>query len=506
MELRKSSVGTAGARSHSGPLLGAFLTATLLAGSAAALPQEGGASGDEGTPAPAAEEAAAPPIVIRAKRVIVRPGKELENAHVLVRDGRIIAVGSDVEVPEGATVLDGEVVCAGFMDPWSIAGVESGSATTSSSEPSTMAADVIDPYGAGDVLADLVGAGVVATRSQVARSAQVSGVDVVLGTATAEPMVEDASLSAALGVTRGGGFGGGGFQGRPQTIQGLGYGGFRPRGLDPVDRVGQIDKLISSLSAGKKYGEDVAKYERDLAEWEKAIAEKEEELKEDFKKAKKSRDKKVKDAEEDGKEFKEKKYKEDKRPRPPKLDVDKAVFARVVNGEIPIVVTANRALEIRELLRLTAPFTRMRMVLAGGQASLLVADDIAARGIPVIVAPSPATTAGPITDQDPGLALAAELDAAGIEVLIGSGAASGRSSRDIALLAALAVGHGLDRDAALHAITHGPARAFDVADRIGSIARGKHAELVVLSGDPLASSTRVLATVSGGGVAFRAEN
>ncbi len=475
MDQRTRPERISGVRAPRRSLLGTLLTASVLAGGAV----QTAASQDEAETETAVTPAA-PPLAIRAQRVIVRPGHEIENAVVLVRDGQIVAVGEDVQVPEGAETLEGAVVCAGFMDPWSVAGIESGSARSASSDASVMAADVIDPYGSEDDLQELVAAGVVATRSQIATGAAVSGIDVVLSTASAGAMIGDAALSTSLGVARG--------------------------SLDPIDRVGQIDKLVSELAAGAKYGGDVARYERDLAEWKKAIAEKEEELEEDFKKAKKARDKKVSDAEEKGKEFKEKSYKEDKRPRPPKLDAEKAMFARAVNGEIPIVVTANRALEIRELLRLTKPFTRMRMVMAGGASALTAADDLAARGIPVIVVPSPTNVAGPVTELDPGLALAAELHERGVEVLIGSGARSGSASRDLALLAALAVGHGLDRDAALHAITRGPARAFDVADRIGSVARGKRAELIVLSGDPLASSTRVLATVSGGGVAYRAEN
>ena len=353
MDQRTSSIRTSGARAPHRSLLGTFLAASLLAGGAV----QAAAAQDEPEPeAPVATTPAAAPLAIRAQRVIVRPGHEIENAVVLVRDGRIVAVGEGVDVPEGAETLEGAVVCAGFMDPWSVAGIEPGSARTSSSDASVMAAQVIDPYGSEDDLDELVAAGVVATRSQIATGAAVSGIDVVLSTAGANALLGDAALSTSLGVARG--------------------------QLDPIDRVGQIDKLVSELASGAKYGEDVARYERDLAEWQKAIAEKEKELEEDFKKAKKARDKKVSDAEEKGKEFKEKSYKEDKRPRPPKLDAEKAMFARAVNGEIPIVVTANRALEIRELLRLTKPFTRMRMVIAGGAAALTAADDIAARAHP----------------------------------------------------------------------------------------------------------------------------
>lgn len=479
--------------------IGSFVAATLLGGLAAPLLLA--AQEDAETPEAAVAEKPAPPLVVRAAKLIVRPGKTIENGLVLIRDGKIQAMGADLVVPEGATVIEGDVVCSGFMDPWSISGLEAGSARSNDSSASAMAADVVDPYGEADVLKELVAAGVLATRSQISTQANISGISVVISTASAEPMLEDASLSASLGVTRGGGGGGGG---------GIGYGGgnfrFGPPSLDPIDRVGQVDRLAGQLATGKKYGDDMAEYHRDLAEWKESIVEKEAELKKDFKKAKKARDKKVKDAEKKGDEVKDKKYKEDRRPKPPKFNAEKAAFARVINGEIPMVVTASRALEIHELLRLTKPYTRLRMILAGAQSSLLCADKLAARGIPVIVTPSPADVGGPIDELEPGLALAAELDAAGVEVLIGSGGSSALASRDLALLAALAVGHGLDRDAALHAITTGPARAFDVAGHVGSIVRGKSAELIVLSGDPLASSSRVLVAISSGKVVHEAGN
>ena len=475
--------------------IGSFVAAALLSGIAAPLL----IAAQEDGPAPEAPDAdsdaaqaekPAPPIVVRASKLILRPGKVVENGLVLIQDGKIQAVGADVAVPEGATVVEGDVVCSGFMDPWSIAGLEAGSAGSSTSSASAMAADVVDPYGQEDILKELVAAGVLATRSQISAAANISGISVVLSTASAEPMLEDASLSASLGVTRS--FG-----------RGFNIGA---QNLDPIDRVGQVDRLAGQIATGKKYGDDMAKYRRDLAEWKKTIAEEEAKLKKDFKKAKKARDKKVKDAKEKGEEVKDKKYKEDRRPKPPKYDAEKASFARAVNGEIPMVIRADRALEIRELLRLTKPYTRLRMILAGGNSALLCVDDLAARGIPVIVTPNPANVGGPVDELDPGLALAAELDAAGVEVLIGSGGSSALASRDLALLAALAVGHGLDQDSALHAITTGPARAFDVSGHLGSIVRGKAAELIVLSGDPLASSSRVLAAVSGGKVVYEAGN
>ena len=186
MDLRTSSTGTPCARAPHRFLFGAFLAVSLVFGGAV---QTAAAQDELEAEDSVATTAAAPPLAIRAQRVIVRPGHEIENAVVLVRDGRIVAVGGDIDVPEGAETLEGAVVCAGFMDPWSVAGIESGSASSASSDASVMAAHVIDPYGSEDDLEELVAAGVVATRSQIATGAAVSGIDVVLSTAGADALL-----------------------------------------------------------------------------------------------------------------------------------------------------------------------------------------------------------------------------------------------------------------------------------------------------------------------------
>src|SRR5262245_30174602 len=64
------------------------------------------------------EEKAPEVLYVRAERLIVRPGVELEGASILVRDGRIAAVGKDLAKPDGARELSAPVVCAAFLDPW----------------------------------------------------------------------------------------------------------------------------------------------------------------------------------------------------------------------------------------------------------------------------------------------------------------------------------------------------------------------------------------------------
>ena len=414
-------------------------------------------------------------LVVRAKSLIVRPGEVVENGVLVIEGERILAAGADVSVPEGARELSAEVACAGFVDGWSTLLLDPGSARDLGTAASTRTLDGVDPYRAPYRIDEALGAGVTTARLQAGFSANVGGVGAVVATSTGAPVVlrEDACLAVSVGITRGN------------------------RSGDVFDRVGEVDRLVGMLEKGRTYRENHVEYRHELEEWEKAIAEARKELEDDFKKAKKKRDKEIEEAKEKGKEFKEEKYKEDKKPKKPKSDPNSDVLAQVVNGELPLVVEVHRVPELRSLLEKTAPFDRLRMVLAGCSEAHVFAEEIAERRLPVLLWP----TADPgsrdeFDGYDP--TLAGKLAEAGVEVLFGSGGQS--SSRDLRLLASQAVGFGLDREAALHALTLGPARAFDVAGHVGTLERGKHADVLLLNGDPLSSTSRVQTVISRGRV------
>ena len=429
--------------------------------------------------APFAQSDAAP-VLIEVERLVVRPGEELSNVAVLVERGVVVAVGQGLVAPEGARHIQAPVLVPGFVDSWSSLGLEPESAADLGTAPSTPTAGGIDSYAQEEERLEALRGGVTCARVQAGLRALHGGVGAVIRCAPQEraggaPLVvlEDACLSASIGLTRGGNLG------------------------DVFDRVTEIDKLVGSIEGGLRYREAEVEYRHELEAWEKAIAERTAELEKDFKKAKKDREKEQKEAEEKGKEFKEEKYKEDKKPRRPKVDPDQAAFARVAMGELPLVVEVHRSEEIRRLLEKTEPFGRLRLVLAGATEARDHADELVARRIPVIVWPSPGEAAGTGLDEytEHDLALAGDLAEAGVEVLIGTG--GGASARDLRLLAALAVGHGLDRESALAALTSNPARVFDLRS-LGSVERGKDADLVVLDGDPLDSTTRVQYVLSRG--------
>jgi len=417
-------------------------------------------------------------VAVRAHKLYVRPGTVLEDATVLIRDGVIIQVGTDVQAPEGARLVEGDVVCAGFMDPWGSLGITSGGSADSSTNVATRTVDVVDPYVHPWYRNQALAAGVTAVRVQAGMASARGGVGAMLSTAPAVDragmvILEDSNVAAALGISQGG------------------------RTPDVFSRITAVDKLVKDIGSGRDYGIAWTEYAHAMTEWRAAIVKKEAELEKEFKKAKKSRDKEIAEAKEKDKEFKEEKYKEDKQPKKPKVHAENAVMARVASGELPLVVTVHRAAELRALLSGTAKYKRLRLVIAGGTEAMAVADQLAERGIPVIVQPTPMGASRPDEYSEHDLALAGRLSEAGVRVLLGS---SGGGSANLPLLASLAVGHGLDRDKALAALTSEVARTFDLSGELGTVRPGRRADLLVLDGEPLLPTTSVRYVLSSGRV------
>jgi imidazolonepropionase-like amidohydrolase len=434
---------------------------------AGAATQDGGVTQDaEAAPAP---ETA---ILVRAGRLILRPGRELQDTAVLIQGGRIAAIGADLPVPEGAQVLEGAVVCPGFIDGWSTLGVDGQSLADRSASPATRTVDGFDPYSEEHWRRSALAAGVVAARIQAGAAARIGGVGAVVQVAAATEradwlVLEDACVGAVV------------------------------QGGDVFERVDGVDRLVTAIEKGASYRQSQLDFRTALAEWEQKIAEAEKKLTDDFKKAKKDREKKQADAKKDDKEFKDEKYKEDKRPSEPRYDPDDEVLARVATGELPIVIEAHRAGDIRRLLDRMAALPRVRWVLAGATDAHFFAERLGELRVPVLLVPQQRGLGGSFEADE--FQLAGRLQAEGVQVLFGSGGAS--AVRDLPLMAALAVGHGLDPEAALAAITTVPAQVFDVADRLGSIEVGRPAHLLVLSGDPLSSASRVQYVLLNGEVA-----
>lgn len=158
----------------------------------------------------------------------------------------------------------------------------------------------------------------------------------------------------------------------------------------------------------------------------------------------------------------------------------------VVEGRMPLLVSVNRAADIRDVLALGRE-ERLKLILESASEGWRVADEIAAAGVPVLLTPVENT---PASFEMLGATLtnAARLAAAGVAIAIeGNG---NHREREMRYNAGNAVANGLDWTAALASITISPARIFGLADHIGSLEVGKDGDAVIWDGDPLDTLAR----------------
>jgi imidazolonepropionase-like amidohydrolase len=164
--------------------------------------------------------------------------------------------------------------------------------------------------------------------------------------------------------------------------------------------------------------------------------------------------------------------------------LDLEALVPVVRGEEPIVIDVNRASDILSAMRLAHEYN-LKLILAGVAEGWMVARDIAAARIPVIMDPMrnlPSFEGLGITLEN-----AARLNAAGVNVIVAS--FDSHNSRNIKQQVGNAISYGLPYDAALRAVTINPARLWGIDDHYGTLAVGQAADVVVWSGDPFELTT-----------------
>ncbi|MFN2571612.1 MAG: amidohydrolase family protein [Gemmatimonadales bacterium] len=158
----------------------------------------------------------------------------------------------------------------------------------------------------------------------------------------------------------------------------------------------------------------------------------------------------------------------------------------MLRGDEPLIAIANRRSDIETALRIAREF-KLRLILAGGAEAWMVADAIAAAGVPVLVEAEdniPTYDALGIRYENAGL-----LAKAGVKVVLME--TDTHNSRNLRQQAGNAVANGMSWEQAFRAVTLTTAEVFGVADRYGSLVPGKVANVVVWSGDPFEFSTGV---------------
>lgn len=398
-------------------------------------------------------------VAITGAKILTVTHGVIDNGTVLVEDGKISAVGADVQVPAGAQVIDarGKVVTPGLMDAGDELGlveIPAEQITVDSTEytdplhPELRVLDALNPR--SENLKVTRAEGITNALSEPATGNLIAGQSAViqLDGETVEQMV--VKSPAALHINLG-------------EASKLVYG---PKNKPPETRMGQMAMLRQEFLKAQHYQAEHDAYAKRHSE----------------KPEKKNDD--AADSE------------EGRRPGPPGVDLRMEALVAALEGKIPVVVHADRVSDLEMALRLADEF-HLRLILADAAAAWRLAGQLAARKIPVIV--------GPILEEpermesvDVRLDNAARLYHAGVPIAIQT--ATANDVRNLPFEVEYAVGNGLPESAALEAVTLNPARFFGVDDRLGSLDPGKDANLLVLDGMPFHVKTHVIAELIGGRV------
>jgi imidazolonepropionase-like amidohydrolase len=173
-----------------------------------------------------------------------------------------------------------------------------------------------------------------------------------------------------------------------------------------------------------------------------------------------------------------------KAPANPRLEA----LVPYARGKKPVVVQASSKEGTREALKL-ADELKIKLVISGGVEAWKVADEIKKRDVPVILGPVLALPYERYDPYDATFACAAKLHKAGVKFCIRSNGDS--NTRNLPYHAAMAVSYGLPAAEGLKAVTQHAAEVLGVGDRLGSIQKGRAANLVITTGDLLQASTQV---------------
>jgi imidazolonepropionase-like amidohydrolase len=177
------------------------------------------------------------------------------------------------------------------------------------------------------------------------------------------------------------------------------------------------------------------------------------------------------------------KAEEPKKPARPAKEPLREALRGALAGKSAVNVYVSSAADIENLVALLSEFPLVATVTGAGELATQAATLASAR-LPVVLVQ-------PHDLGDDGVGAAAKLDAAGVKVALTTAGRSPGATRWLSLSAAAAIAGGLDREKALAAITSRAAAVLGVADRVGTLAVGKDADVLITSGDLFASTSVV---------------
>jgi len=376
-------------------------------------------------------------LAVRGKKVHTMAGPPIEDGMVLIRDGKVAAVGraADINVPAGFQVLEAAMVTPGLVDAHSVVGLSGLFNYAHDQEQLERSAPVqpelraIDAYNPREKLVEWVRAfGVTTVHTGHAPGELISGQTMIVktrGNSVEEAVVKPFSMVAVT----------------------LASDARKEGDKSPGTRGKMMAMLRAKLIAAGEHARKLQAKE------------------------------------------------EDKRAA---RDLGLEALISVLQKETPLLVTAQRAQDIASALRLADEFG-IRVVLDGAAEAELVLDRIKAAGAPVILHPPMARTTEEL--ENASFETAARLKKAGVLFALQSGYESYVPKTRVVLFeAAIAAANGLTFDEALAAVTIDAARILGIDARVGSLVVGKDGDLALYDGDPFEYTTHCVGTVIEGRV------
>ena len=186
----------------------------------------------------------------------------------------------------------------------------------------------------------------------------------------------------------------------------------------------------------------------------------------------------------------------------PAPDLRLDTLGRVLEGDLPLLVTAHRARDIMTAFRIASEF-EIDIVLDGAAEAHLVIDEIKEAGVPVIVHATMYRATG--ETENLSFETAAKLKEAGILIALQSGfEAYVPRTRVVLFEAGVAAAHGLEFEEALATITVDAAKILGIDDRVGSLEIGKDADVALFDGDPFEYTSHCIGVIADGVVVSEA--
>lgn len=170
-----------------------------------------------------------------------------------------------------------------------------------------------------------------------------------------------------------------------------------------------------------------------------------------------------------------------------KPSTEDKVMAKVLSGDMPLVISVSRAADIIELIKVKEQFG-VNLVLSGAQDAVVVKEHIAKANIPVIISAMD-NLPGSFDSLHANLNNAGLLEKAGVKVLLTVGGDASHNIYQLRYDAGNAVSYGMSQQGALKAVTSNVADVFGI--NAGSIEVGKAADVVMWTSDPFEISSNV---------------